>query len=81
MAQVKSQMFSDENLLRAGEMQACSIVRKGCTREQEAVCFLTVALHRVGLVLRGGLHHLLHHVSLPMGCSQGHHEEEDACYS
>lgn len=43
--------------------------------------FLTVALHRVGLVLRGSLHHLLHHVSLPMGCSQGHHEEEDACYS
>ena len=37
VAQVKSQMFSEENRLWAGEMQACSITRKGCKREQEAV--------------------------------------------
>ncbi|TNN38134.1 hypothetical protein EYF80_051696 [Liparis tanakae] len=35
----------------------------------------------VGLVLRGGLHQLLHHIAVPMGGREGHQDDEDACYS
>lgn len=61
-------------------MLLSSITRSVCIKSKR-LCFLTMALHRVGLVLRSGLHHLLHHITLPMGCCQGHHDQEDACYT
>lgn len=42
---------------------------------------LTLALDGVGLVLGGGLHHLLHHISLSVGRCQGNHQEHDAGYA
>lgn len=54
--------------------------KRGCI-EATRLCFLTMALHGVGLVLWGSLHYLLHHIPFPMGCCQGCHEEQDARYS
>lgn len=48
-----------------------------CVESMRLCCF-TLSLHRVGLVVRDGLHHLLHHITIPMGGCQGHQEEEDA---